>query len=1155
MRRKLLSYADAAKLLGGESAVITALGKLAGTSLTVASAGGVDLALHLFEVKEETERLSQDAIRTLRERLTGLHRFKRNELIEAAHAVLVVSAFFSALDDLDSELGAALNSATLDLTRGEQVSLASYRPVASNSLRDMIATLADPGMIPGLQTGADHLGMYYSLLASHLAGFAAGTAVWDARDETTRERWTRAVRYSLAECGVRRYEERLAQLAGEFPEFAFWAYRAGSQQVLKEVRGSREDVAGLARLLTSSAGEPEKVRSDLVRRYQARAAKPVAEVEADGVTLPVLREMYVSPAYRIVPQTTGLQAAIDYDWEQIVPREDLWAMVLGHIVSTQAIRAPLMLLGQPGAGKSAFTQMLAAELDPRYFLVIRVELRAVPADTGIREQIEAALTNLTGRVIGWPELAESAGDAQPVILLDGFDELLQASGVTHFDFLERVQAFQEREADLDRPVAVLVTSRTAVANQVRYPRGTCVAKIEEFDDNRIAKWLDVWNRFNLARPLPPEEAVAQGDLARQPLLLFLLALFRSGGGHLSAGMSQAHLLERLFTDFVRRDIDKTGAHLTDRERRHAVQRDLDHLSMVAFAMFNRGRQSVTEADLITDLAALTSGAADPPVMVGQAAALNIAERLAGRFFFRLFVHRDQVTHGQNSTRNAYEFLHATFGEFLVARWVVAELSRLGEHARRFADDPYPPRPDDARFRALLSVAVFSTREQRILKFIASLLVTIPAEDLSALKTLVTTLYRECLRSPGQDPYLQYQPAERTLPAKYAAYSANLALLLLLLSSAGDRTDRVPVDALSVTGARSTPRGGFYAVARLWYSQLSPAEWNSLRDVLYLRHDPDPVISLRTRDDAEFFLDGRAILRANPAIGGGRGRLRPGSDAARAFQEAALLDNPGYQGACGTLLPYLDALGVRGMDDAFSLAVSSMAEPVLALLMPASHITPSERARAYKELFSPRMPAFGPRLLLGRLRDDVRDLPPDEVASVVLEASVFAWMNITAFLDILARMANPIELPHRIDRPLEYLFTDAMHAISQIAWTDQHVLLDFGGLGASGARESAVLLAPEALPVLLGLRDLLDIRDPRDLSGMIFRLRIKPQAVMETLYVGLWTNMLERGLPPLEFPDPLHPEEAADLIRIAPDFVERTRRLATDNGIANPIPSQ
>src|SRR5262249_19626421 len=219
------------------------------------------------------------------------------------------------------------------------------------------------------------------------------------------------------------------------------------------------------------------------------------------------------------------------------------------------------LLGQPGAGKSVFTQMLAAELDPRDYLVVRVELRAVSSDAGLQRQIETALERLTGRRLPWPELADDVGQAQIVILLDGFDELLQASGVSQFDFLERVQEFQEREASLGRPVAVVVTSRTAVANQVRYPDGTVVVRLEEFDDDQVGRWLSTWNQANLARPLPVRTALAQGALARQPLLLY---------------------------------VKKHNAQISDRTRRWAVQRELDLLSMVAFAMFNRGRQMVTE---------------------------------------------------------------------------------------------------------------------------------------------------------------------------------------------------------------------------------------------------------------------------------------------------------------------------------------------------------------------------------------------------------------------------------------------------------------------------------------------------------------------------------------------------------------------------------
>jgi NACHT N-terminal Helical domain 7 len=57
---KPLSYQNAAKLLGAQSTVLAAVNKLAGTGLTIASAGIADAALSLFDLKSEVERLGQD---------------------------------------------------------------------------------------------------------------------------------------------------------------------------------------------------------------------------------------------------------------------------------------------------------------------------------------------------------------------------------------------------------------------------------------------------------------------------------------------------------------------------------------------------------------------------------------------------------------------------------------------------------------------------------------------------------------------------------------------------------------------------------------------------------------------------------------------------------------------------------------------------------------------------------------------------------------------------------------------------------------------------------------------------------------------------------------------------------------------------------------
>ena len=54
MGNKPLSYRDAATLLGAQSPALAAVSKLAGAGLTVASAGGADAALSLFNLKDES---------------------------------------------------------------------------------------------------------------------------------------------------------------------------------------------------------------------------------------------------------------------------------------------------------------------------------------------------------------------------------------------------------------------------------------------------------------------------------------------------------------------------------------------------------------------------------------------------------------------------------------------------------------------------------------------------------------------------------------------------------------------------------------------------------------------------------------------------------------------------------------------------------------------------------------------------------------------------------------------------------------------------------------------------------------------------------------------------------------------------------------------
>ena len=542
----------------------------------------------------------------------------------------------------------------------------------------------------------------------------------------------------------------------------------------------------------------------------------------------------------------GARPADEGWWEQAVPCDDTQWFLAGYLSSPVSRELPLVLLGQPGSGKSLLTTVLAARLPPAEYLPVRVRLRAVPADAPVQDQIEFALREATGEQMRWPDLVRGAGDALPVVMLDGFDELLQGTGVSHSDYLEQVREFQRRESELGRPVAVIVTSRTVVANRVRFPDGTVVAKMEPFTDDQIAQWLVVWNAANAGyfeqaglRPLPKEAVLAQRDLAGQPLLMLMLSFFDADGNALQAhesDLGRGELYERLLAKFVDREIDKLNPGLDERPRRERRIRELHQLSIVAFGMFNRGQQSISEKDLDTDLAQLLPEEAAPAVPSGRIAlALTPAQLALGRFFF---MHRSQAM-VDSASLNEYEFLHVTFGEYLVADLslnMMMSLLKLREAGGLgISLRPGTNLIDDGLWE-LLSFTPLSDDTQTI-GFLTEKIRRLSDAERVSLAEFLADLFRASLR-PRVKGYGGYMPRNLTVPARHAAYSANL-LALNVLASGG---------ALSgcTLFAADAPVEHWRSFALLWKSQLDPAGWDGLVNTFEVSRslgygDPDFLI--------------------------------------------------------------------------------------------------------------------------------------------------------------------------------------------------------------------------------------------------------------------------------------------------------------------------
>jgi hypothetical protein len=495
----------------------------------------------------------------------------------------------------------------------------------------------------------------------------------------------------------------------------------------------------------------------------------------------------------------------------------------------------LLLLGHPGSGKSVLTRFLAARLSATGFLPVRVELRQVPTELDLQAQIEFAVRNTIGEEVSWSRLVESAGEALPVVMLDGFDELLQTTGAAQHGFLVRVREFQNREAIQGRSLAVIVTSRIAVADHARIPQGTFAARLEPFSDNQVAAWLNVWNRSNHEQlkerellPLPTHIALNHKELAEQPLLLLMLALYDAETNILQkkrAELSRTELYRRLLTEFARREVTKHTEALPELEIELAAEAELRRLSVAAFAMFNRRSQWVSESDLDRDLSALFGENGDVTSHESVRTELTSAQVAISRFFF---IHTAQATSGGRQLQT-YEFLHATFGEFLVARLVCQVLSEeLAEQTSTAHSSTSGP-PDEL-LHALLSFTAL-TASAPVVAFLDDLISDIDAGQREALTDLILRLHERSLYYRAPSTYYGYEPLALTAPTRYAAWSANLVVLAVLAA------DKI------ITSSQLFPHEQESGLAwrnhaLMWRSQLAGRGWEGLYETIALKRTWD-----------------------------------------------------------------------------------------------------------------------------------------------------------------------------------------------------------------------------------------------------------------------------------------------------------------------------
>lgn len=863
-RRPALTFAGALRVLGKhESEAVGKLDKVLGGTILAAGAvavigGGaafVPAALLAavwgwVDQKNEAGGLLRSLIGKLSDRMSGIRGVARRDLIIAAHSTIVAAAFFEVLEE---HLG-SWRMRELAVTDAERRLLTTgARKRATRDYYDSLYWSVIPAPSPscGFHENIPHLARWVDGTMEGARDFFSGL--------TAGVRLGRVFGPAFRSQVLDRYQSHYLTLAEKAPEFVFWAvlgehaatrhrlevFNADVQAALETHGQALGRVQALLDLISERGADIGRQREGLRSANVGVLAKLIVPSDTErydaDVAFPTIERAFITPHYRMAAHDKESRPADEDWWSKQPVARDLELMFAAHFTSADSTSVPMLLLGHPGAGKSILTKVLAARLPPEEYTVVRVPLRSVSAGAPIADQIQQALDIASNNRLQWQTLSEQA-DTVLVVLLDGLDELLQAADFDRSGYLREVMEFQRIEGEQNRPVTVVVTSRTVVADRVDVPDGATVVKLDEFDDDQVTAWLDEWRATNLpairsgtVRELTAAEMLHQAYLARQPLLLLMLALYAADpkSPQLDAGLSKSALYERIFDSFARREVRKhVAGRLRDQELQHRVSDQVFRLAVAALAMFNRGVQSVRETDLRSDLAALT-GRDNLPDDEGA--------RLLGEFFF---VHAPEAT--IRTKERAYEFLHATFGEYLVAQHVVSELAALANAAYggRYRDRA----PNDEVLFALFSHHAWAARPS-IGDFAKEIFGAMsPDEQDDIRRALVDLLgsFRQRRRSTEFDAY---RPTPLDFVRQLAAYSANLTTLSILFSD--------PEIGFCLVGAfggdEAEALANWRSTLSLWRSGLDHDSWRALLSSLSL--EGDAALVDRTPEFSSFDLPG------------------------------------------------------------------------------------------------------------------------------------------------------------------------------------------------------------------------------------------------------------------------------------------------------------
>lgn len=398
--------------------------------------------------------------------------------------------------------------------------------------------------------------------------------------------------------------------------------------------------------------------------------------DIENIVYPKNEEIFVPQSFKAITyqrKKHQKQILLDRFWDgkEVNSGENVGKFIMNELTSPLNSFKPIIILGNPGAGKSMLSSILSARLcDSPDFVPFFIRLRdVVLSDTNPKNHINEGIENtIEGNIdVDWISWAKEFNTRIPVIVLDGFDELLRASQAEINNYVSKLQELLiNTYKDYKISARIILTSRLTVMQDVDVPNETTIIRLDSFDEKRQNQWIEQWNSFQTKRDfvnfiIPNNSSIK--ELAKEPLLLFMLGVYDFESSELQndskeSDFNQSKLYDKLFNKFTYRQLDKDPkfGELSDPKKNKLAKRYRLRLGAISTLMFLNDVDHKDTQKLIDELNSFGIGGVDAE------------PNLVFKGFF--FVHKDKSTEASGFQSYTFEFIHKSFGEFLAADFLI-----------------------------------------------------------------------------------------------------------------------------------------------------------------------------------------------------------------------------------------------------------------------------------------------------------------------------------------------------------------------------------------------------------------------------------------------------------------------------------------------------